>query len=205
MTRRSAIPAILVALAASLAVPVAASAEYLVPEGNSAVNQYTEGVPSAGGEKGTRNGEFSEPVKPGQAIGAENAKKLSEQGPEGQAVAEVAAETAPEAPVTENPEANRPAGHGKQGDRSPVHKGGKGKKHHGKKGTSNQESREASAGAAPAGGNGFDGSSGVGATLAAATGTEEGQLSLLLPLIIIAAVAGGATYAVRQRKQSAPQ
>jgi hypothetical protein len=202
MKNRSFLYTTLAAALALMFVPVAANAEYLVPEGNSAVNQYTEGVPSAGGDKATRNGEISAPVKPGRTIGAANAKKLREQGPEGQAVAEVAAETAPEPTVTESSEtaerkavgANRNT-HGHRG-------AGKRDKRHGHK--HRQGSSKSGAAPAAAEGDGPGGSSGIGSTLAAATGTE-GQLSVLLPLIILAAAVSGAVYAFRQRKQSAPQ
>ncbi len=183
---------------ASLA-PVA-QAEYLVPEGNSAVNQYTEGVPSAGGQKGTRNGEFSEPVSTQKKIGAKNAEKLSEQGAEGQAAAEVAAETAPEPVAAESNSEPAPK------------KSGKSKKGHESQAGGNENGKQKSGGGggatsgeppASGGDTSASGSSSTSGILAAATGAEDGHLGLLLPLIIVAALAWGVAYAVRDRKRSA--
>lgn len=187
------------ALLAALILPAYAAAEYLVPEGNSAVNQYTEGYPTAGGEKGSDSGKETEKVKPGAAIGAGNAKKLENKGPEGTAVAEVAAETAP--PDVTVP-SDSGAGTGKNG------KGGKqGSAAKNNSGNDNGAGEE-EAGAAPAAGNsgsGSSGSSGLGELVSAATGTESGHLGLLLPLVILAAIAWAFAFAWRQRKRPTAQ
>lgn len=199
---------LLAAILLALALPGAASAEYLVPEGNSAVSQYTEGVPSAGGEKGTRNGEFKEPVSAGKTIGAGNAKKLAEAGPEGEEAAQVAAETAPPQTTSGEGESSEAGGGnhgggGKQGGGSGG--GGQGGGNQGGSGQSNGGGQGGGATEPEAGGESGGGNSGIGSVLAAATGSEDGHLGLLLPLIVLAALAGGTYYALRQRNRAVPR
>lgn len=198
-------PAILIALtaiAAVLVLPAYAAAEYLVPEGNSAVNQYTEGYPTAGGEKGSDSGKETEKVKPGKTIGAGNAKKLEDKGPEGTAVAEVAAETAPPDVTVPSDSSTGQADNGK-GDGNG--KQGSGAKDKSGKSNDNGGDSEEEAAVTAAVGNGDSGSSGgssgLGELVAAATGTESGHLGLLLPLVILAAIAWAFTFAWRQRKR----
>jgi hypothetical protein len=185
------------AIVAALVLPTSALAEYLVPEGNSAVNQYTEGFPTAGGEKGSDSGKEKEPVKPGKTIGANNAKKLQDMGPEGAAVAEVAAETAPpNVTVPNEPSGNQgTAKPGKQGS------GSKDKPNNG----GGTEEEAASAPPAGNGSSGSDGSSGLGEVVSAATGSDSGHLGVLLPLAILAAIAWALAFAWRQRKRPATQ
>src|SRR5215213_1661199 len=112
--KRSITPLLLAACVALLALPAAASAEYLIPDGNSAVNQYTEGIPTGGGEKSAK-GAGEKEVKPAQTIGAKNTKKLEEKGQEGRELAEVAAETAPPDVVVEDePEPSGDGGNGQK-------------------------------------------------------------------------------------------
>lgn len=187
---------ILLALATSvalLALPAGASAEFFIPDGNSAVNQYTEGVPSGGGEKSTK-GAGEKPVKPGQAIGAENTKKLEQAGgQEGREVAEVAAETAPPDIVAIEEEQTG----GKQNDGedqgNPGNNSGKGAKGNG------EPDGETTAALTPTSGDGPNGSGGVGEIVSAATGGSAGGIGLLLPLVIVAAIAWGIFYAWRKR------
>jgi len=193
----------LLATLALLAAPALASAEYLVPEGNSAVTQYTEGFPTGGGEKKT---EGSKHVTPGKAIGAGNAKKLEQHSPEGAAVAEVAAETAPVPVATPESTSTPESGGDQQPSSGKGSKQGKpaqkqGKQHEDQPQGSDQEEGAA---AAPAAGDGPSGSSGAGEVLGAATGTSSGAIGLLLPLIILAAIAWGLYYAWRQRQQPPP-
>lgn len=185
---------ILLALATSvalLALPAAASAEYFIPDGNSAVNQYTEGVPSGGGEKSTK-GAGEKPVKPGKAIGAENTKKLEQAGgQEGREVAEVAAETAPPDIVAVEEEQTG----GKQGDgKAEGDQNGKDST-----GGNGESDGEATAVVTPTSGDGPSGSGGVGEIVSAATGGSAGGVGLLLPLAIVAALAWGIFYAWRKR------
>ncbi|MDX6622951.1 MAG: hypothetical protein QOE75_883 [Solirubrobacterales bacterium] len=186
---------ILLALATSvalLALPAAASGEYFIPDGNSAVNQYTEGVPSGGGEKSTK-GAGEKPVKPGEAIGAENTKKLEQAGgQEGREVAEVAAETAPPDIVAVEEE---PAGGNQNGGNGHGGKAGK----DAKGGGDGETDGEATAVVTPTSGDGPSGSGGVGEIVSAATGGSTGGIGLLLPLMIVAAIAWGIFYAWRKR------
>jgi len=203
--RQRTIPIAIAATLALLALPGSAMAEYLVPEGNSAVTQYTEGFPTGGGEK-KAEGSGKKAATPAKAIGAANAKKLEDHGPEGAAVAEVAAETAPEA-AAETPEssAHKQSGQPKhQQKHSQGAKQGKGSKG---KPADNGGTQEENATAAPVtsqGGNGPSGSSGIGETLAAATGSSSGGLGLLLPLVIVAAIGWGIASFLRQRKRPGP-
>lgn len=189
---------ILLALATSvalLALPAAASAEFFIPDGNSAVNQYTEGVPSGGGEKSTK-GAGEKPVKPGKAIGAENTKKLEQAGgQEGREVAEVAAETAPPEIVAVEDQ----AGDEQNGGKSQGKSAGNGKDAQGPNEGEDDGNGEATAVVTPASGDGPSGSGGVGEIVSAATGGSAGGIGLLLPLVIIAAVAWGIFYAWRKR------
>jgi hypothetical protein len=76
------------ALLVALAAPAYAGAEYYVPPGNSAANQYTETLPSAGGDSG---GKKKDKATPAATLGAGNAKKLEDQGPSGKAAAQLPA------------------------------------------------------------------------------------------------------------------
>jgi len=79
------------AIAATLC-PAAAMAQRLVPPGNSGVNQYTETFPTAGGDAVAGDGGKRSPKK---VLGAKNARRLEEAGPEGRAAAALVAATAP--------------------------------------------------------------------------------------------------------------
>ena len=70
----------------------AASAAELVPPGNSAVNQYTETYPTAGGDA-TEGGAGKR--SPAQALGDRNARRLEALGQDGRAAANLAAATTP--------------------------------------------------------------------------------------------------------------
>jgi hypothetical protein len=87
-------PAVGLAIAMSIAsFPAGATAQKLVPPGDSALNQYKETLPGpAGNVLREANAPHSSPAK---ALGKRNAEKLSELGPEGRAAAELAAATAP--------------------------------------------------------------------------------------------------------------
>ena len=156
--------------------PAAALAEYYVPPGNSAANQYTEAFPTAGGESGGKPGSKGK-ATPDGTLGARNANRLDEQGAAGAAAAQVAAETAPVPLVG----ADR-----RVGGRKPADSAGDG-------GPSVQPNRAAS-GPAAAG----SGSSGFGEVVGQATG-NDGNLGLLLPIAILATIAGSIAYRVRMR------
>lgn len=176
-------------LLGALAAPAYAGAEYYVPPGNSAANQYTETLPSAGGDRGGKN---KEKATPAATLGAGNAKKLEDQGPSGKAAAQLAAETAPApVPLAETPSSGsgangKPAGDGKAG--AGPGEGGKPVNGGGSSTATTAQVDEPS------------GSSGLGAVLGQATGSaDDGSLGLWLPAAIIAAIAGSVAYLLRSR------
>jgi hypothetical protein len=195
MNKATSIFLALVTSVALLALPASAGAEYFIPDGNSAVNQYTEGVPSGGGEKSTK-GAGEKPVKPGKAIGVENTEKLEQAGgQEGREVAEVAAETAPPHIVAVEQEQQ---GASKQDNGEDQAGKGNDKGQRDDNGSTNTKDNELVAPASSSG-NGPSGSGGVGEIVSAATGGSDGGIGLLLPLVIVAALAWGIFFAWRKR------
>jgi hypothetical protein len=193
----------LLATIAILAVPAAAHAEYLVPPGNSAATQYTEAVPTAGGPKASNSPKHGGDKSPKQVLGHRNAEKLDAQGAEGREAAVVVAATAPDTVGS----AGGGSGHDEPG--SPESQQGSGAGHASGGGGSE-------GGGAPADGSGQpnshdtvlvaqqtpSGSSGLGEVLGQATGSSDsGQLGLLLPLIVLGAIAWSVAYVLRRRKQ----
>jgi hypothetical protein len=169
---------VLGAVVGGLILPSAALAEYYVPPGNSAANQYTEAFPTAGGESGGNPGNGGK-ATPAGTLGARNANRLDEQGAAGAAAARVAAETAPVPLVG--------------ADRGVPRGGGPKPANSGDGGPSVQPNR-AEGGHAAAG----SGSSGFGEVVGQATG-NDGNLGLLLPIAILATIAGSIAYRVRMR------
>jgi hypothetical protein len=164
---------------AILAIPSTAPAEYLVPPGNSAATQYTEAYPTAGGNRDAKRDGKQQSRSPAEAIGEENARKLESSGADGRAAAEVAAATAPE---TTGGGGSNSGGDGGAGDR-----GGSG-----------------DSGGQSATGPADDDGSGVSEVLGQATGTSSsGEIGLLLPLAILAAIAWALTYLWWQRRRRA--
>ncbi len=187
-TRR--IPAALATALALLALPAAAGAEdYYVPSGNSAVNQYSESFPSAGGEKGSGDGGGE--AKHQKSIGTKNVEQLEAQGPAGAATAELAEETAPTPTVTETttPSPQKSA-------HKPAHKGAK------HDSTANQAPPKHHQAAAASTGTGAQASSssGLGEVASKAFGiSQPGDLGALLPLILLASLAGAIAYRLKIR------
>ena len=176
--------------------PATAGAEFFIPDGNSAVNQYTEGIPTGGGERDSK-GAGEKEVRPAQTIGAKNTEKLEQAGgQEGREAAEAVAETAPPAAFVEET----------AGDDATT---GGGTTRGGGKQAGNDKAEPADSGAAeseattpastPPPGDGPGGSGGFGEILSAATGGSAGGIGLLLPLVIVGAIAWGIGYAWRQR------
>jgi hypothetical protein len=163
---------------AVLALPAAANAEYLVPPGNSAATQYTESIPTAGGhsdaEKPSKQGHRT----PTEILGSHNAQQLESQGEAGREAAEFAAETAPGGAVPTSA-SDRPGGE------------------------SDSEPEQGTGGAGGRAGDGPNGSSGVGQTIAQATGSS-GPLGALLPLAIVGAAAWALAFFLRQRNRPTP-
>ncbi|HEX5610382.1 MAG TPA: hypothetical protein VFX45_09870 [Solirubrobacterales bacterium] len=184
------------AMLVALAAPAYAGAEYYVPPGNSAANQYTETLPSAGGDSG---GKKQGKATPAATLGAGNAKKLEDQGASGKAAAQLAAETAPATvPVTET-SGDDPGGQAAGGGNS----GGGG----GDQGSSggSKNPNNAGSGSAPTTVqvDQPSGSSGLGSVLGQATGSaDDGSLGLWLPIAIIATIAGSIAYLVRHSRTS---
>jgi hypothetical protein len=175
----------LAATLAALALPASAPAEYLVPPSNSAVNQYTETYPTAGGQKQSGEGRQTK-RHPAKVLGPDNAQRLDAQGPDGRAAAELAAETAPGAVDAE--------ASGGGGGQAP--EGGSGST----EGSASGGQKAGGSGAAPVAAD--NGSSGLGSVVSQATGSSsDGALGLLLPLAILAAIAWSIFYLVRQRKR----
>lgn len=196
--RRQILAIAAVSAVAALALPSAAAAEYYVPPANSAANQYTESFPGAGGESGGKR----KGATPGTALGAGNAKKLEAKGPAGKAAAEIAAETAPPQLVD----------HGSSGGEGTGKSGGNGQT--GGKGDGQSEAESSSGAPGTGGSNGGpsgggkggqanvdqpQGSSGFGQVLGQATGVNDGNLGLWLPLAIVLTLIGSVAYWVRTR------
>lgn len=174
--------------------------EALVPPENSAVTQYTEAFPTAGGEKDAhkaRNANRSAR----KVLGERNARKLRQRGAEGRAVAEVVVETAPvveergPGPVEGSAEATGgggangrggggAGGSGPEADRPPT-------RGDGSAATADPLSRPVEA----------SGSSGLTEVIARATGSSSsGGMGILLPLLIVATLLWACAYFARQRR-----
>lgn len=159
---------------AMLAMPSPALGEYLIPPGNSAATQYTEAYPTGGGNRSTKPTGEGRSRSPAEVVGEQNARNLESRGPAGRATAEVAAATAPGGGVAASTD-------------GPGNSGG-----------ANGDGQDSPGTAGAAG----DGSSGLGAVVAEATGSSsDGELGLLLPLAIVAAIAWALAYLWRQRKR----
>ncbi len=193
--------AIGLAAALALALPAAApgaETESVVPPENSAATQYTEAIPTAGGDREARGGDGRK-RSPAKVLGAANAKELESKGQAGREVARVTAETAPptSAPAEQAPaEAPSDDTDGQSGGGGPAKPGG------GDSGGPAQPSRPEAAGNRPQASTELpSGSSGLGEVLAEATGSSSsGDLGPLLPLAILAAIAWALAYFWRQRR-----
>jgi hypothetical protein len=190
----------LLATIAILAIPAIAHAEYLIPPNNSAATQYTEAVPTAGGPKATDRSNHGKHQTPSKVLGSDNADRLEAQGSEGRAVAEVAAETAP-APVAAGGEGAAQGKHPSTSQPGTNDTGpGGGNRTNG--GTGDGGSGTSVRDATLTSQEIPEGSSGLGEVLAQATGSSDsGQLGLLLPLIVLGAIAWSVAYVLRRRKR----
>ena len=190
------------AIAFAVLPSAAAAAEYLVPPGNSAAIQYTETYPSAGGHKDAENQSGNRKRSPEKVLGKRNAQRLEEQGPAGEAVAEVVAETAPATTAPARPEDTGDNGNsGGPQDREK------------RKADDGENSR---AGSGPGSGNSSgpdrpnevvsgdvtqSGSSGLGEVLSSAVGAPAGGSGIVLPLAFLGTLAWMLAHAWRQRKK----
>lgn len=165
---------------AIVALPSPAAAAYLVPPENSAATQYTETFPTVGGQGNAEREPRGGGRSPGKVLGERNVQRLEDQGPQGRAVAQLAAETAPNSGAVRDESGGddsgvtTPSARG-GGDGGPIH--------------SSEEIGE---------------SSGLSEVLSQATGlSSSGGMGLLLPLIILGAIAWSLSYLLRQRKKQA--
>jgi hypothetical protein len=171
------------ALAVLALLPASGNAQYVVPPDNSAVNQYTETVPTAGGGHEPGKGNRS----PSKALGSRNANQLNAQGADGRAAAELAAATAPGAPAgTPSDSVGEPGGSGQGGPAKTKPDGA---------------SPPASATRTPAASD-PGGASGLGEVISQATGaSSSGETGVLLPIVVLAALAWSIGYFWRQRRR----
>jgi hypothetical protein len=191
--KKGILPAAAVGLALVLASPAAAlEGGRVVPPENSAVNQYTEGFPTAGGEKDAHDRRGGKRT-PDKVLGERNTERLEQRGSAGRAVAELTAETAPvtaapetsdESVVEETTAVGGGKGDGGPGDRTAVQKIGL------------DSAQPVALAFDPAE---VDGSSGLGSVIGQAFGSSSG-LGLLLPLLLLATIAWAIGYATRQRR-----
>jgi hypothetical protein len=190
--------ALVMAVAAALLAPPTAIAAGIVPPGNSAVNQYTQTIPTSRGNKEVRQGGHGSPSK---ALGHKATKKLQKQGKDGRSAAELAAAGTPAGAVT----GGSGSGSGSAGGGSGGATGGGG----GSPANGGSTGGAGGSGAQGAGGVGSakaiaaadDGKSGFNQVVGEVTGTSSsGDLGLLLPLAIIAASVWCAAYFWRHRR-----
>jgi hypothetical protein len=183
-------------LLASLMLVSAAAAETVVPPGNGAATQYTEAIPTSGGNAVNGDGINGGHSSPSHVLGHHNAKELEGEGQVGKETARVAAETAPSQAGAGSASESESGSGGR-------HEGGAGGGSGGKNGpggggTSSQDNVLAPQGSTAAGSG--DGSSGLGEVIGQATGSSSGESGLWLPLILLVALVGSLAYAWRRRR-----
>lgn len=184
------------ALMASLTCAGAAGAEPYIPPGNSAATQYTEAIPTAGGnvEVNADIGDVKRSAT--KALGAKTVRALAAEGDEGAAVAALAAGNGAGAgPASEggggdagSDPADRSvaAGAGRAGPGEDRPRGG---------------SPESGAGGGGAAGDQVDGSSGIGEVVSQATFSSSGEMGVFLPLVLLAALIWALLFAWRRRER----
>jgi hypothetical protein len=191
----------LAALALAL-LPSAATAQEegpVVPPENSAATQYTEAVPTAGGDKEAGGGHKPSPAR---VLGSKNAHKLQSQGEDGREVAQIAAETAPETtPPAESTQPSHAAAQHEGGAQDDGNGGGGGAGKEQGTAKHRQSGPPVAPPAEPIASELPDGSSGLGEVIGEATGSSSsGGIGLLLPLAIVAAIAWALAYLWQQRR-----
>jgi hypothetical protein len=177
---------------AAVALPATAVAEPIVPPENSAATQYTEAIPTGGGQKDAGKSGNGKKRTPSSVLGSQKTKKLNAQGPQGHAAAEVAAETAPPPVEATSEAAAGPAPKSGEPAPAPSHSAARGEpKAHAGNATSERAPRLDASG----------GSSGLGEVLAQATGASSGgELGLLLPLLLLTTLIWALLYGLRQKR-----
>jgi len=199
-------PVALLMLATAIAVGAATAAAgegAVVPPSNSAATQYTEAFPTSGGDKKTDQARHRSPSK---VLGAKNAHKLAQQGPDGAAAAAAAAATAPIRPAPESSAAGatpaRPSGPGHEpakgagGHQGNVDGGEPSGRSHGPASTTQDGAAVRRPVAQP------QGASGVGSAIGEATGfSSSGGSGWFLPLILLATAMWACAYLWQQRRR----
>lgn len=164
-------------------VPTAGASAARVPPGNSAATQYSETVPGAGGEEGSRETGKSSTGQEGSGgkstVSGQTATEFEELGPEGEAALNFA-----------NSSGTGPQAAGGDGGKDPGDKeGGVVETGPGDFGTPGGAELSAES----------SGSSGVGEVLGGAVGTSGGGLGFLQPLILATILVAGSAYVLRRR------
>jgi hypothetical protein len=205
-TPRTAFRTLTATVLATLAVPaIAVAEEEVIPPGNSAVNQYTEALPTPGGHRNTEKQTGKKHRSPGQALGQRNADRLESKGSDGRAAAAAAAATAPTTNAPSTPVEEEV----KDEEEEVVAGGGADSKRGG--GSSPGGGTSQAVGAArpvrPASVevnvDQPSGSGGLGEVLGEMTGASStGQTGWLLPLLIVAIALWALAYATRQRRRT---
>jgi hypothetical protein len=192
---------------AVLAFPAAAAAEPIVPPSNSAASQYTEAIPTAGGEQKV-GGHKKGKATPTKVLGGRDTHRLESKGKQGREVAKFAAETSP-APVA-TPEPSGGSTSSSSGSAEPESHAAARKGHGAGKSGDDKGSAHRRAGAPGGSGGGAGpgaepgGSSGFGEVIGQATGSSSsGQLGLLLPLALIGTIVWSLVFLWRQRRRIA--
>ncbi|HKI66399.1 MAG TPA: hypothetical protein VJ989_03955 [Solirubrobacterales bacterium] len=189
---------------AALALPASAAGESVVPPENSAATQYTEAIPTGGGQKDAGGSGNGKKRSPSSVLGSKKAKKLEAQGPQGHAAAQTAAETAPTTvratsevvPAPSEPAPQHAGSH--EGSKPPKRSNG------GRSEVPNARSPQTQPVAQPPRLDMSGGSSGFGEVLGQATGaSSSGALGLLLPLLVLATLIWGLLYGLRRRRPAA--
>jgi hypothetical protein len=192
--------ALVMAISAALLAPPTAIAAGIVPPGNSAVNQYTQTIPTSRGNKEVRQGGHGSPSK---ALGHKATKKLQKQGKDGRSTAELAAAGTPAAAAGSG---SGSGGGGATGNGGASGNGGSSPAGGGSTGGAGGSGAQGSGGvgSAKAIAAADDGKSGFNQVVGEVTGTSSsGDLGLLLPLAIIAASVWCAAYFWRHRRTAA--
>jgi len=184
----------------AVALPASAAAEPVVPPENSAATQYTEAIPTGGGQKDAGKSGNSGKRSPSSVLGSKKAKKLNAHGPQGQAAAQVAAETAPpsaarartEVTPEPAPAPHREASHSENESRGGTTNRG---------GPSDDRAGGPAQVAPPPRLDASAGASGLGEVLGQATGASSGgELGPLLPLLVLATLIWALLYAMRRKR-----
>lgn len=191
------------ALLASLTCTGVAGAAPYIPPGNSAATQYTEAIPTAGGnvEVNADIGDVKRAAT--KALGKKTVRALAEQGQEGAAVAALAAGAGAAAGVAGSGVAGSEGGGGSGADRpgGSAADGGKSGDARGGDGTDGGPLRSGSGGSGSAGDQ-ADGSSGFGEVVSQATFSSSGEMGVFLPLVLLAALIWALLFAWRRRERS---